>query len=329
MTPDTRRAVAEQAAHVTVFQRTANWVMPRLDYAYGDRAKWLFAHVPGLRVVCPTTPTDARDMLLGAIEHPDPVIFMEPKKIYRAGREDVPEIAPFTLGSGDGQVTELLTTARTAREGSDLAIITYGSTVPLSVEAAERLAAEREVEAMVLDLRALYPLDVDAVVNAARRCGRALVVHEAPRTSGLGAEISSLIHERAMLDLEAPVLRVTGFDVPFPHAGRYAFEITVDHLLTAGMTGEVDPLNGVAENIIVGQPVNLGTGAVRLAMDTGKLQKLIKTMPKPVSTVPVLVEAPTLSLEGGEAQEFAEATEEPAESGEPTEAAESTTDEEA
>jgi DNA-directed RNA polymerase subunit A" len=96
---------------------------------------------------------------------------------------------------------------------------------------------------------------------------------------------------------------------------RAAFEITVDHLLTAGMTGEVDPLNGVAENIIVGQPVNLGTGAVRLAMDTGKLQTLIKTMPKPVSTVPVAVEAPAMSLEGGEAQEFAEA---PAEdSGEP------------
>lgn len=111
---------------------------------------------------------------------------------------------------------------------------------------------------------------------------------------------------------------------------RAAFEITVDHLLTAGMTGEVDPLNGVAENIIVGQPVNLGTGAVRLAMDTGKLQKLIKTMPKPVSTVPVVVESPSLSLEGGaEGPEFAEATEEPAESGEPTQAAESTTDEEA
>jgi DNA-directed RNA polymerase subunit A" len=103
---------------------------------------------------------------------------------------------------------------------------------------------------------------------------------------------------------------------------RAAFEITVDHLLQAGMTGEVDPLNGVAENIIVGQPVNLGTGAVRLAMDTGKLQKLIKTMPKPVSTVPIVVEAPALSLEGEAGPEFAEA-EAPAE--EPVEPAEKET----
>jgi pyruvate/2-oxoglutarate/acetoin dehydrogenase E1 component len=204
----------------------------RAPELHSDSPEALFAHVPGLRVVCPTTPTDARDMLLGAIEHPDPVIFMEPKKIYRAGREEVPESPPFSLGNGDGLATELLTTARTARDGDDLAIITYGSTVPLSVEAAEALAAERGVQAMVLDLRALYPLDIDAIVGAARRCGRALVVHEAPRTSGLGAEISSLIHERAMLDLEAPVLRVTGFDVPFPQfANEDDYLPSVDRIL--------------------------------------------------------------------------------------------------
>jgi pyruvate/2-oxoglutarate/acetoin dehydrogenase E1 component len=166
--------------------------------------------------VCPTTPQDARDMLLAAIADPDPVIFMEPKRIYRAGRADVDEDLPFKFTDEPDVFNDYLSHARTAREGSDIAILTYGPTVPLSLQAADKLASEREVETMVVDLKSLYPLDVDAIVAAARTCGRALVVHEAPRTAGLGAEVSSLIHERAMLDLEAPVLRVTGFDVPFP-----------------------------------------------------------------------------------------------------------------
>jgi 2-oxoisovalerate dehydrogenase E1 component beta subunit len=188
----------------------------RAPELHSDSPEALFVHVPGLKVVCPTTPKDARDMLLAAIADPDPVIFMEPKRIYRAGRQDVPEELPFEFGNGNGVPAELLSTARIARDGNDLAIITYGPTVPLSVAAAEVLADEDGVDARVLDLRSLYPLDVDAIIESATSCGRALAVHEAPRTAGLGAEVSSLIHERAMLDLEAPVGRVTGFDVPFP-----------------------------------------------------------------------------------------------------------------
>ena len=188
----------------------------RAPELHSDSPEALFAHVPGLKVVCPTTPADARDMMLAAIEHPDPVIFMEPKRIYRAGRQEIPEEPPFTIGHSNGEATKILSTARTAREGDGLAILTYGATLPLVLQASERLASERGVEAEVVDLRSLYPLDVDAIVGAASKCGRALVVHEAPRTAGLGAEVSSLIHERAMLDLEAPVGRVTGFDVPFP-----------------------------------------------------------------------------------------------------------------
>ena len=187
----------------------------RAPELHSDSPEALFCHVPGLKVVCPTTPGDARDMLLAAIEDPDPVIFMEPKRIYRAGREDVSDELPFELGNGDARRAQILSKARTARDGDDLAIITYGATVPLSISAAERLASERGVNARVLDLRSLFPLDVDAISNAASECGRALVVHEAPRTAGLGAEVSSLIHERVMLDLEAPVGRVTGYDVPF------------------------------------------------------------------------------------------------------------------
>ena len=188
----------------------------RAPELHSDSPEALFVHVPGLKVVCPTTPRDARDMLLAAIEHPDPVIFMEPKRIYRAGREDVPEPPPFPIREMDGLGTEHLSKARVAREGDDLAIISYGATVPLSLQAAERLAEEDGVQARVVDLRSLYPLDVEAITQAASNCGRALVVHEAPRTAGIGAEVSSLIHERCMLDLEAPVGRVTGYDVPFP-----------------------------------------------------------------------------------------------------------------
>ena len=188
----------------------------RAPELHSDSPEALFCHVPGLKVVCHTTPKDARDMLVAAIADPDPVIFMEPKRIYRAGRQEVPDALPLELGDGNGRTTEILSKARMARDGDDLAIITYGATVPLSLEAADRLSAERGIEARVVDLRSLFPLDVEAITSAAAACGRALVVHEAPRTAGLGAEISSLIHERVMLDLDAPVGRVTGFDVPFP-----------------------------------------------------------------------------------------------------------------
>lgn len=188
----------------------------RAPELHSDSPEALFAHVPGLKVVCPTTPSDARDMLLAAIEDPDPVIFMEPKRIYRAGREEVSDELPFELGNGNGVPAELLSTARIAREGTDLAIITYGATVPLSIQAADELASDRGIQTTVLDLRSLYPFDIEAICSTASRCGRVLVVHEAPRHAGLGAEVSSLIHERVMLDLDAPVMRVTGFDVPFP-----------------------------------------------------------------------------------------------------------------
>ena len=188
----------------------------RAPELHSDSPEALFAHTPGLKVVCPTTPSDARSMLLAAIAHPDPVVFMEPKRIYRAGRQEVADDMPFDLGSVNGDATALLSTARVAREGADLVVLTYGATVPLSVEAAERLEDERGVSVRVVDLRSLYPLDVEAITKHASDCGRALVVHEAPRTAGIGAEVSSLIHERVMLDLDAPVGRVTGFDVPFP-----------------------------------------------------------------------------------------------------------------
>jgi pyruvate/2-oxoglutarate/acetoin dehydrogenase E1 component len=188
----------------------------RAPELHSDSPEALFCHVPGLKVVCPTTPRDARDMLLAAIRDPDPVIFMEPKRIYRAGRQEVPDEPPFPLDDGNGRWNEILSKARVAREGDDFAIITYGATTPPSVEAAERLAQEDGLQTRVVDLRSLFPLDIETIESAARDCRRVLVVHEAPRTAGLGAEVSALIHERCMLDLDAPVQRVTGYDVPFP-----------------------------------------------------------------------------------------------------------------
>lgn len=204
----------------------------RAPEMHSDSPEALFAHVPGLKVVSPATPADARDMLLAAIFDPDPVIVMEPKRIYRTTREEVSRRPPFDLGSSNGVYNEVLSHARLARAGDDLAILTYGPTVPLSLEAAQRLSHSRNIEARVLDLRSLYPLDAGAIVTAARECGRALVVHEAPGTAGIGAEVSSLIHERAMLDLEAPVLRVTGFDVPFPQfANEHDYLPSVDRIV--------------------------------------------------------------------------------------------------
>ena len=188
----------------------------RMPELHSDSPEALFVHVPGLKVVCPSTPEDARVMIIAAIEDPDPVIFMEPKKIYRASRDEIPDAPPFAIGNGNGSYNEFLCKARVARDGNDLAMFSYGATIPLCLDAAERLAQERDVQTRVIDLRSLFPLDIDTIEEAARECGRAVVVHEAPRTAGLGAEVSSLIHERCMLDLEAPVGRVTGFDVPFP-----------------------------------------------------------------------------------------------------------------
>ena len=212
----------------------------RAPELHSDSPEALFVHVPGLKVVCPTTPRDARDLMVAAIAHPDPVVFMEPKRIYRAGRQEVPEEMPIDLSSDNGAALEILSSARIARDGDDLALITYGATVPPALQAADKLADESGVQTRVVDLRSLYPLDVETIVGAASECGRALVVHEAPRTAGLGAEVSSLIHERAILDLEAPVLRVTGYDVPFPQfANEDDYLPSVDRIL-AGMKKVLD-----------------------------------------------------------------------------------------
>tara|TARA_R110002126_G_scaffold25583_6_gene87511 strand:+ start:22037 stop:23011 length:975 start_codon:yes stop_codon:yes gene_type:complete len=165
-----------------------------------------FTHTAGLKVVIPSTPHDAKGLLLASIEDPDPVLFMEPKALYRTVKGEVPE----------ERYTVDLSTCRTVREGQDVTVFCYGAMVPI-VEKAAAQAAEGGIDVLVIDLRTLLPLDESAVLAAAKHTGRVVVVHEAPRFCGYGAEISALIAEQAIEYMEAPVKRVTGFDTPFPN----------------------------------------------------------------------------------------------------------------
>jgi len=165
-----------------------------------------FIHTAGLKVVVPSNPHDAKGLLTSAIRDPDPVLFFEPKRVYRAAKGEVPE----------GEVLVPIGKAKVTREGRHVTLIAWGAMWHEADQAASEAAAIG-IEAEVLDLRSLQPLDLDAIVESVRKTGRAVVIHEAPRTCGFGAEIAALIQERCFLHLEAPVTRVTGFDTPFPY----------------------------------------------------------------------------------------------------------------
>jgi 2-oxoisovalerate dehydrogenase E1 component beta subunit len=166
----------------------------------------LFLHTPGLKVVVPSGPYDAKGLLLSAIRDPDPVLFFEPKRVYRAAKAEVPE-GEYLVPLGQAAVT---------RPGTQVTLIAWGAMWHEADQAAREAEAEG-IDCEVLDLRTLQPLDVEAICASVKKTGRAVVVHEAPRTCGFGAELSALIQERCFLSLEAPVARVTGFDTPFPY----------------------------------------------------------------------------------------------------------------
>ncbi len=172
---------------------------------HSDSPEAILAHIPGLKVVIPATPYEAKGLLLSSIRDPDPVIFMEPKRIYRAIREEVPE----------GDYTIPLGKARMVQEGKDVTVIAWGAMVREVFSAAEQLKADK-IDMEIIDLRTISPIDVETIANSVRKTGRAVIVHEAPKTCGLGAEIIALINEKALLSLQAPVERVTGFDIPVP-----------------------------------------------------------------------------------------------------------------
>ena len=165
----------------------------------------IYAHTPGLKVVTPSTPSDAKGLLLAAIADPDPVVFLEPIRLYRAVKEDV----------ADGPTTVEIGTAAVRREGSDVSLITWGAMTRECRAAAERLADEG-VSVELIDVRSLVPLDTETIVGSVDKTGRAVIVHEAPRTGGFGGEIAAVIAEQCLYSLLAPVHRVTGWDTVFP-----------------------------------------------------------------------------------------------------------------
>jgi pyruvate dehydrogenase E1 component beta subunit len=172
---------------------------------HSDSPEAILAHIPGIKVVIPSTPYEAKGLLLSAIRDPDPVIFMEPKRIYRAIREEVPE----------GDDTIPLGKARLVQEGKDVTIVAWGAMVREVLNAAEQLKSDK-VDVEIIDLRTISPIDAGTIIASIRKTGRGVIVHEAPKTCGLGAEIIALINEQALLSLQAPIERVTGFDIPFP-----------------------------------------------------------------------------------------------------------------
>lgn len=187
----------------------------RIPYGGGIRApehhseatEAVLVHTPGIKVVYPSTPYDAKGLLISAIRDPDPVLFLEPKRIYRAFRQEVPD-EPYTVPLGE---------ARKVREGSHVTVVAWGAMVR-EAERASEIASSKGIETEIIDPRTLSPLDSEAIVRSVRKTGRAVVVHEGPRTCGMGAEIAARIQEEALLHLRAPIVRVTGFDTVVPLA---------------------------------------------------------------------------------------------------------------
>ena len=177
----------------------------RAPEMHDDSPETYYVHTPGVKVAIPSTPADAKGLLAAAIRDPDPVVVLEPKLIYRSERGEVPE----------GDYIVPLGKARLAREGDDITLVAYGAMVSLCERAADVLADEASIE--VLDVRTLKPLDEDALLASASKTGRVVIVQEAPRVAGYGAELAAVLAEKAILDLRGPVLRVTGYDVPYPY----------------------------------------------------------------------------------------------------------------
>jgi len=194
-----------------------------------------YAHVPGLQVVTPSTPYDTKGLLQSAIDSPDPVLFLEPKLGYRTSREDVP----------DEQYTVPLRDAVVREEGEDITVISWGSMMSATTEAVENLESERDVSIELIDLRTISPFDRETVVDSIKKTGKAAVVHEGPKTGGFSAELIATINEEALMHLEAPVHRITGFDVPIPMLGMEDYYLPHPPRIEEGIKKVLDGNGGV------------------------------------------------------------------------------------
>ena len=177
----------------------------RAPEIHSDSTETLFTHMPGIKVVCPSSPYDAKGLLIAAMEDPDPVLVLEPMKNYRSKREEVP-VGKYTVEIGKGKLV---------REGADVTLIAWGAMVTIAEKAAEQ-AKEKGISCEIIDLRTLYPIDSEMIAESVKKTTRAVIIHEAHHTGGLGNDIISIINDTAFLYLRAPVERITGFDVPVP-----------------------------------------------------------------------------------------------------------------
>ncbi|MFD1019218.1 alpha-ketoacid dehydrogenase subunit beta [Thalassobacillus hwangdonensis] len=180
----------------------------RAPEIHSDSTEAIFTHMPGLKVVCPSSPYDAKGLLIAAIEDPDPVLFLEPMRSYRSSRDEVPE----------GKYTVEIGKANLLREGEDVTVISWGAMVPVALKAADKMK-EKGIHCDVIDLRSLSPIDKDAIAESVQKTGRTVIVHEAHATGGVGNDVISIINDTSFLYQKAPVERVTGFDSPVPFFG--------------------------------------------------------------------------------------------------------------
>jgi pyruvate dehydrogenase E1 component beta subunit len=176
---------------------------------HSDSLEGVFMQTPGLKVVIPSTPYDAKGLLASAIADPDPVVFLENIKLYRSFRQDIPD-EHYTIPLGE---------AVTVQEGSDLSLFCYGAMRPLALEAVQQVKEQTDASIEIIDLRTIIPLDEAAIIKSVEKTGRAVIVTEAPAMGGVGAEIIALINENCLYSLLKPVARVTGYDTPFPQPG--------------------------------------------------------------------------------------------------------------
>jgi len=185
----------------------------RGGHYHSQSSEAYFCHTPGLKVVYPSTPADTKGLLISAIRDDDPVMFLEPKRIYRSVKGEVPE----------GEHTVPIGPARLVREGTDVTIVAWGAMVETCERAAKAIEDDRGWQCEIIDLRTLVPYDAEAVLESVRKTGRFVVAHEAPKTCGFGGEMVALVAEKAIESLEAPVLRVAGFDTPFPYTLEHIY----------------------------------------------------------------------------------------------------------
>jgi pyruvate dehydrogenase E1 component beta subunit len=203
----------------------------RTPELHSDSVEGVFMQTPGLKVVIPSNPYDAKGLLASAVADPDPVLFLENIKLYRSFRQETPEDY-YTLPLGKANIVQ---------EGDDVSIFTYGAMVPVALEAAKRMQQETGSTCEVIDLRTVWPLDEETITTSVEKTGRAVIVHEAPRAGGVGAEVVSVINERCLYSLLKPIERVTGYDTPFPVPGQEDYYLPTPAKVLSALKRVLEP----------------------------------------------------------------------------------------